>query len=472
MRRRLLVKQASPDTAELKHWAAKAGWLGAGVAVGSLGLLAASRWLLASWVRRATRIVMTDDYNENLLELFSAVKRTGVQNIGELNLRASSGDVIERPLGTPKKFPDFSGLMFNMAQLATLPTPDEVPIAMSVAIGPQAAQPLYIDLPIIVSGMAYGWALSEAARLALAMGASQAGTALPFLPSERKLAQKLIYQYHRGHWTKDADVISQADAVEIQIGQGASAGAGMLLQPSCLDARLRQQFGVGPRQAVVSHARQPQVQRTADLAPLVDELRRITKGVPIGVKLGAGQDLEADLETAVQAGVDFITIDGAAAATRGSAPILQDDFGLPTLYALVRASRWLQQAQMRQRLSLVVSGGLRTPGDFLKAIALGADAVAIGTMALFAINHAQVLPALPYEPPTQTVWYRGNSSARYDAKVGGESLGNYLSSCSAEMAAGVRTLGLFSLSAVDKRCLFALDPATAAICDVPLGYES
>ncbi|NLW18072.1 MAG: FMN-binding glutamate synthase family protein [Firmicutes bacterium] len=476
-------KKAAPDQEPFlpqkskQEWVTNALAFAAGAAAGSLGLMVAGRKIAGSMIRRATKILMTDEYSENLLELYSASMRAGLLNIGEANLRSSTGTTILRPLGSPKKVPDFSGLMFDFAQLATLPTQMHVPIAMETVIGPKAKKPLRIDIPIIIAGMGYGWALSEKAKVALALGASAVGTATntgmgPWLESERKAADKLIFQYNRGDWSKRPEVYQASDAIEIQLGQGAAASSGMQIMPDHLDPRLRQRFELGPSEALVNHARQPGMHRPEDLAPLVQMLREQSGGVPIGVKLAAGQQLEKDLHVAVQAGVDFISLDGCNAATKGSPPILQDDFGLPTLYALVRASRWFEQQRLKGKVTLIVSGGLKTPGDYLKALALGADVVAIGTMALFAITHTQVTHAIPYEPPTQAVWYKGKAIQLYDPTMGGCALAKYLQSCTEEMAFAVRVLGLTSIQEVDKRCLFALDPATAEICDVPLGYET
>lgn len=460
-----------------REWLNSALTFGAGAATGSLGLMLAGRQVAGSMVRKATKILMTDEYSENLLELYSAGMRAGLLNIGETNLRSSTGAPLLRPLGSPKKGPDFSGLMFDCAQLDILPTQLDVPIVMETVIGPKAKKPLRIDIPIIIAGMGYGWALSEKAKVALALGASAVGTATntgmgPWLESERKAADKLIFQYNRGNWSKRPDVYRASDAIEIQLGQGAAAGSGMQMMPQFLDERLRQRFGLGPSEPLVSHARMPGVHRPEDLGKLVQSLREQSRGVPIGVKLAAGQHLEKDLHFAAQAGVDFITLDGGNGATKGSPPTLQDDFGLPTPYALVRANRWFEQQRLKGRVTLIISGGLKTPGDYLKALALGADVVAIGTMALFAITHTQVTHAIPFEPPTQAVWYNAKGIQRYDATAGGCSLAKYLRSCSEEMAFAVRALGLTSIKEVDKRYLFALEPTTAEIYGVPLGYET
>lgn len=202
--------------------------------LGLLGVAGAAllgRWLLGRSARQAISKFMTEPYDENLWEVISAGTRTTPHVILETNLRAEKGEAILRPIGGPKKFPDFGGLMFNVAQLATLPTPEDVPVKTSVVLGKRAARPLKLDIPIIVSAMAYGFGLSEKAKIALARGAALAGTATntgegPFLPSERKAARKLIIQYNRGTWGKDPEILRQADMIEIQLGQGAQAGIG------------------------------------------------------------------------------------------------------------------------------------------------------------------------------------------------------------------------------------------------------
>jgi glutamate synthase domain-containing protein 2 len=452
-------------------------WLGA---AGLLLLLPRGlKWLL----QRAADItfdhflhrLMADAYTENLWELVSAISRMGLYNQQENALRAYEGKVLQRPLGSPKRFPDFSGLMFNAAQLHTLPTPIGTEINTRVVIGKQAARPLVIEIPIIISGMAYGEALTEAFKIALAKGASLAGTAVntgegPFLPSERAAAEKLILQYNRSSWSKEEEILRQADAIEIQFGQGALAGVGHLMKARDMDNKLRRQLGLKPGQDAVTESRQTGIETPADLRELVAYLREVTGGVPIGIKLAPGKYLERDLDFALQGRIDFIAIDGAQAATKGGPPILADDFCLPTIFALCRAVRFLEQKGAKRKVSLLISGGLYTPGDFLKAIALGADAVCIGTAALFNVTHTQSLQALPWEPPTQVAWYDGVFRKKFDPHKGAESLARFLNSCKEEMEEAIRGLGKTALDQVSREDLFALDPETAKITGVPLGY--
>lgn len=208
----------------------------------------------------ALKTTMTDLYDENILELISATTRFYPQIIMETNLRSQEGQAIQRPLGPPKKFPSLDQLMFNIAQLHVMPTPLETIIDTKVVIGKQCKKPLVIGLPIMISAMAYGEALSAKVKTALAKGSSLAGTATntgegPFLLAERKAANKLIIQYNRGSWNKTPDIISQADAIEIQFGQGALGGVGHLLDNSKIDSTLRKGYGVKKGQDAMIHSK-------------------------------------------------------------------------------------------------------------------------------------------------------------------------------------------------------------------------
>jgi glutamate synthase domain-containing protein 2 len=456
-------------------WAAIGGAAGAaGVALGGLLLW---RPLAARLFGTLLGRLLTDPYEESLLELFSATQRMGLQAVLETSLRAEQGKPIDRPFGSPRQFPHFDGLMFNFAQLAHFPTEGQRPVDLQAVIGPQAARPLVLDLPVIVAPMAYGFSLSGPVKVALAKGASLAGTATntgegPLLPEERAAAQRLILQYNRGSWAKDRATLSQADAIEIQLGLGARGGVGTVTSADRLDPDLSRRLGLAPGQDAVTGARLAGVETVADLQALVRSLREATGGVPVGFKLAAGKDLERDLELAVQAGPDFVNVSGAQAGTWGSPPTLQDDFGLPTLYAVSRAGRFFAREGLRGRISLLAGGNLRTPGEFLKTLALGADAVIVGTVALFALAHTQVLKALPWEPPTQVLGYRGSLKGRFDVEQGAQSLARFLESCRSEMAEGVRALGKTSIRELVPDDLMALDPVTAEICGVQLAYLS
>lgn len=420
---------------------------------------------------------MTEPYFRNPWELVYALQRTSPQVTVETNLRSQYGRVIDRPLSGPRKFPGLDGLVFNPAQLARAASPTDTPVNLKVTIGPKAVSPMVIDIPIMVSAMAYGLALSARAKIAIAKATARAGTATntgegPFLPAERTFARHLIMQWNRYWWNKEPEILKQADMIEIQFGQGARGGAGHVTGFNAIDLRIRKELGLAPGQDAVARARPPGAENPKNLARLVAHLREVTGGVPIGVKLAAGQDLEKDLSLAVDAGVDAVAIDGAEAGTKGSPPILQDDFGLPTFYAISRAGKFWDNHRLHGKVSLIVGGGLTTPGDFLKVLALGADAVYIGSIALYALAHTQVLKVLPWNPPVNIVFQGSPEHKRLNVNQAAASLANFLTSCALEMAEAIKALGKNSVAEVTRHDLVALDPNTAAAAGVPLAYRA
>lgn len=456
-----------------KDWKLPLGLVGASIV--AAGTAYAGRFLAGRAIKKFSTRLLTEPYKKNLWEAFSAVARTTPQTVVETSLRAEMGKKIKRPLGGPKNFPDFSNILFNPAQLQTFPLDESTPVDGSVTIGRHAQKPVRLEIPIIISGMAYGLALSEKAKIALAKGATMAGTATnsgqgPFLQEERQAARTLILQYNRGHWVKEPDILKQADMIEIQLGQGAMAGSGEIFKQNAMDKKMIRLLQLKPGEDAILHASQHKISSPGELGGLVKEIRSITEGIPVGVKIAAGNDLENDMAYIVEAGADFISIDGAQGGTHGTLPILEDDFGLPTLYALCRAVKFLEEEQIRDEVDLIISGGLKTPGDYLKALALGANAVAIGTVALFAMTHTQVFKALPYEPPIEVVFLKGKYQHKLNIDKGAQNLAAYLLSSADEMKTAARALGKNRLQAVDKNDLFTLDRQTAEIAGIDVGY--
>ena len=454
----------------------KALLLGAGALAGFQTVKYLTRGAINRTHDKILKILMEDKYDENMWELVSAVTRIGLQNVLETNLRATEGKAIARPMGSPKKFPSLDDLVFSFAQMYNMPTPLEEKIDTSVVIGKKAKKPFTVSLPIIIAPMAYGEALSKEAKIALAKGSALAGTATntgegPFLPEERAAAKYLIYQYNRGDWGKTPEIIRQCDAVEIQLGQGAIGGVGHVIAAKDIDKQLRKDFGFPKGKPAVAHSRQNEVKRPGDLVKLVRRLKNLGGGIPVGVKLAAGKHLEADLRIVCEAGVDFIALEGAEAATKASAPILQDDFGVPIVFAVSRAANWLKENGYQDRVTLIASGKMRTPGDVLKACALGADAVYMGAVALFALSHTQVLQPLPYEPPTQVVWCQGKYAKKFSIKKGVKYLSQFLFSCKEEIEMGIMTLGKTRLAEVGREDLMALNELIGQGCQIPMVYD-
>ncbi len=453
--------------------AATVGSIAGGIIILLLGLLI-TRLYFRTFVQRIFGLVigrlLKDKYPENLMELWSAVKRTSLLNVLEISLRAEHGKIIQRPLGSSKQFLGFDGLMFIPAQLARLPLEGEVTVDMKVTIGPKAQKPLVVDIPLLISGMGYGIALSEEAKLALAKAAKQVGTAIcsgegPFLAEERQEAGKYIWQIGRGPWGQSNEALSVADMIEVQMGQGARIGT-HILEPNEVKGKAQKLMRISPNEVARSGSMILGIKSPWDWSSYVQDLRRETGGKPIAIKLMAGGRLEADLTVAIEAGFDVIVLDGAQGGTNGASPLMEDDFGIPSLQALIRAERFLREQDVRREVSLIVGAGYFTPGECLKAIALGADAIYLGTVPLYALVHGQIEKVMPWEPLTRLVDYDSRYKHRLDINKAVSSVTNVLQSMVLEMQEGIRGLGKSCLTEVGPNDLVALDAWTAEVTGV------
>ena len=438
-----------------------------------------SKRLFRTIVQRLFGLVMErlleDKYHENLMELWSAVRRTSVQNILEISLRAEHGKLIQRPLGTPKPLPHYDTLMFVPGQMARLPKEANIPIDMKVTLGSKAVKPLQIEIPLMISGMAYGVGVSEEAKRALARAAKQLGTATnsgegPFLKEEREEAGKFIWQIGRTTWGRSPQGIAAADMIEVQMGQGARMGP-FTVEPNAVKGKAQKLMGISPVESVVTTAVISGINTPWDWIKYVAELRAEAAGKPIAIKMMATGGLERDLAVCLEADFDVIVLDGAQGGGSGASPIFCDDLGIPSLLALVRAERFLREQGARNDVSLVVAGGYATPGECLKAIALGADAIYLGTVPLFALVHKQIHKVFPWEPLTQLVYYDSPYRTRLDINLASKSVANVLKSMVMEMEEGVRVLGKTALSELGPNDLVALDEWTAQVTGVKRAYS-
>ncbi|KKM08666.1 glutamate synthase [Clostridiales bacterium PH28_bin88] len=409
--------------------------------------------------------LMKDKYTDNLTVILSALQKMTLLNTLELKMRASQGEVIERPLGTHLRLSPWEKLLLNPVQLYRFPTPDSTAIDMGVTIGPLAPRPVHLDIPILIAGMSFGSALTRQAKVALARAATIMGTATNsgeggLLPEERQAATRFIGQYNRGGFMNTPDRYGQLDALEIPLGWGARGAAPRRTPAGFIGEDMRKVYGLEEGQDAVLHSRVPGIDSAQDFIHTVHTLKEETK-VPVGVKLAASHFLERDLDVALAAGVDFISLDGAEGGSHGGEPTLADDLGLPTAFAIPRAHRYLMSRGKRDDLSLLAGGGLITPGHFLKALALGADAVYTGTAALIALVGAQLMKVAPWEPPTQLVLYNGKLVDRFDEEEGVQSLVNFLKVSVKEMEAALYALGKTAVTRLEPDDLCCLDPLLA-----------
>lgn len=440
--------------------------------VGWIFMKISGRKWIKNTVNRTIVRLLRDSYDENLAELWSAGRRIGFQNILEMSLRAETGKRIERPLGTPKKFVHFDGLTFTPAQMSTLPLEPLAPVDMKVTLGVKAERPLQIAIPLLIGGMGYGVALSEEARIALAKGAKALGTALnsgegPFLREEQQAAGLYIWQIGHGAWGMNLEAMERSHMWEVHVAQGAEVG-GRIIGPDKVKGKARELMGISPVESAFIPANLPGVSAPADWVKYVEGLRAKAQGKPIGVKLTGSARLEEELALAIEAGFDVINIDGAQGGTAGSSPTMQDDFGIPTLPALVKAQRFLVSQGVRGEISLVIGGGFFTPGECLKAIALGADAVSLGTIPLYALTHDQIEKVMPWEPLTQLVYYHAGYKRKLQIDRAAQSVFNVIHAMTEEMEEALRAMGKASLQELNAEDLVALDEWTAKVTGINL----
>ncbi|MDI3326968.1 MAG: FMN-binding glutamate synthase family protein [Alicyclobacillaceae bacterium] len=427
-------------------------------------------------VDAAVRRLVRDQYVENLFEMVPVTQKVGAVPLMENAMRAVRGVPPSRPLGSPLPFSPWEQLLFNPVHLVRFPTPEDVRIDTAVTLGPRARKPLTLAMPVLIAGMSFGSALSKRAKIALAKAATAAGTATNtgeagLLEEEREAAALLIGQYNRGGWLHDPARYRRLDAIEIQLGQGAQGSSPQRTSAKNIGADFREVFGLRKGEDAVIRSRLPGIDTAEEFRTLVRRLRDET-GVPVGLKLAATHHLERELEIALAAGVDFVTVDGAEGGTHGGAPSLQDDMGLPTLFAVSRAADFLARKGVKGEVSLIAAGGLVTPGRMLKAMALGADAVYIGTAALLALVSDQMTEAVPWEPPTSLVVYTGKRTEQLDVERGARNVVAFLQACLAEMELVAASLGRTALADIDKSDLCALDPFLARALGVAWGWVS
>jgi len=292
-------------------------------------------------------------------------------------------------MGVPRQeLPSWDDLQFVVAQLHTLPRLDDEPVATELVIGPNARKPLRLEIPLFVSDMSYG-ALSEEAKIALATGAELAGTGIcsgegGMLPEEQAANSRYFYELASGRFGWSWDKVTRVQAFHFKGGQGAKTGTGGHLPGEKVQGKIAQVRGLPEGEPAISPARFPDWENLSDYRDFADEVRERTGGIPIGFKLSA-QHIEEDVDAALEVGVDYIILDGRGGGTGAAPLIFRDHISVPTIPALARARRHLDRRQ-RQDVTLIITGGLRTPADFAKALALGADGIAVSNAALQAIG--------------------------------------------------------------------------------------
>ncbi len=356
---------------------------------------------------------------------------------------AVSGKTIIGAMGTTMAMPNWDDILILGAQLNPAPLLDDEPVITTVVIGKNAKRPLIAENPIFVSHMSFG-ALSAETKVALAKATAMSGSVQEsgeggILPAERAAADKYIFEYIPNKYSVTDENLRNSDAIEIKIGQGTKPGMGGHLPAEKVTPEIAAIRNKPLGHDIHSPSKFPEIRTKEDLKALVAELRNRSDGRPIGIKIAAGR-IERDLEFCVFAEPDFITIDGRGGGTGASPYLLREATGVPTIYALHRARKYLDSVGAKD-ISLIITGGLRVSSDFAKAIAMGADAVAVGTGALIAAACQQYRICGSGKCPMGIATQDPELRARLKVEAAAQRVANYLNISLSELRSYARITG-------------------------------
>jgi glutamate synthase domain-containing protein 2/nitrite reductase/ring-hydroxylating ferredoxin subunit len=375
-------------------------------------------------------------------------------------------------MGVPRQeLPSWDDIQIVTAQLATLPQLDDVPVGTEVVIGPNARKPLTLKIPLLVSDMSFG-SLSEPAKVALAKGAELAGTGIcsgegGMLAEEQAANSRYFYEYASARFGFAWEKVLKAQAFHFKGGQAAKTGTGGHLPGKKVVGKIAITRGLPEGQDAVSPARFPDWTELSQIKAFADEVRERTGGIPIGYKLSA-QHIEDDIDAALAVGCDYVIIDGRGGGT-GAAPIIfRNNISVPTIPALARARRHLDKSG-RKDITLIITGGLRTPADFAKALALGADAVALANSAIQAIGCIGMRACHTNNCPIGIATQKPHLMARLDVDKSAERLARFLGASVELMKILARACGHTHLNQLSRGDLTTWKEDMARLSGVPFG---
>ena len=410
--------------------------------------------------------------------------------LSEIRRAAATGIYDIRGGGSKRRLPNFDDLLLLGASMTRYPLEGyREKCGTEVTLGTRfAKKPLKLAIPITIAGMSFG-SLSAQAKEALGRGASLAGTSTTtgdggMTPEERGQSRHLVYQYLPSRYGMNPDDLRRADAIEIVIGQGAKPGGGGMLLGQKISDRVAQMRNLPKGIDQRSACRHPDWTGADDLEIKIHELREITNWEkPIYLKVGASRPYY-DTALAVKSGADVVVLDGMQGGTAATQEVFIEHVGIPLLSAIRPAVQALQDLGMHRKVQLIVSGGIRNGADVAKALALGADAVAIGTAALTALGDNDPQWEAEYERLGTTAgayddWHEGKDpagittqtpelAARLDPVKAGRRLANYLKVMTLEAQTLARACGKNHLHNLEPEDLVALTIEAAAMARVPL----
>ena len=387
----------------------------------------------------------TGTVDEPHVKLIRKLSDEGLSKVGHHGPAAAMG--VPRDL-----LPKWDDLQFVVAQLHKLPLLDDEEVGTELVIGPNAEKPLTLDIPLFVSDMSFG-ALSEEAKVALSKGAELAGTGIcsgegGMLPGEQQANSHYFYELASARFGFSWDKVQKTQAFHFKGGQGAKTGTGGHLPGEKVVGKIAQVRGLPEGQPAISPATFPDWKNLAQFKDFTAEVRERTGGIPVGFKLSA-QHIEKDIDAALEIGVDYIILDGRGGGTGAAPLIFRDNISVPTIPALARARRHLDRSSA-DGVTLIATGGLRVPADFAKALALGADGIAVSNAALQALGCLGMRACHTNNCPVGIATQQPHLRARLPVDIAAERLASYFSASVELMqvlarAAGHRHLSEFNM---------------------------
>lgn len=376
----------------------------------------------------------------------------------QIHEMAVTGKTIGDAMCTKLPMPGWDDILMLGAQLNPPPLDEGEPVDTTTVIGKNAKKPMALDSPVYISHMSFG-ALSKEVKIALAQGSAMARTAMcsgegGVLPEEKQAAYKYIFEYIPNKYSVTSENLQTSDAIEIKIGQGTKPGMGGHLPGEKVTAEIAKIRGKKQGEDIQSPSKFPELNSKEDLREMVDLLRDLSDGRPIGIKIAAG-NIERDLEYCVFAGADFVTIDGRGGATGSSPFFLRESTSIPTIYALSRARKYLDL--VHSDMALVITGGLRVSSDFAKALAMGADAVAIASAGLIAAACQQYRICGSGNCPVGVATQDAELRERLQPSAAAQRVANFLNVSTRELAMFARITGCRSVHDLSMEHLVTLD---------------
>ena len=357
-------------------------------------------------------------------------------------------------MGVPRtELPSWDDIQILAAQFATKPLLDEAVVGTELVVGPRAKKPLVLDIPLFVSDMSFG-ALSQEAKESLAKGADMAGTGIcsgegGMLPEEQALNSRYFYELASAQFGFEEHLLEKVQAFHFKGGQGAKTGTGGHLPGAKVTGKIAEVRNLKEGEAAVSPSTFTELHTPQDFAKFGDRVREISGGIPIGMKLSANH-IEADIDFSLAAGVDYIILDGRGGGTGAAPLIFRDNISVPTIPALARARRHLDKT-WNGDVTLIVTGGLRTPADFIKAMCLGADGVALSNSAMQAIGCVGARMCNTNNCPAGIATQKPELRAKLDVDVAAERLDRFFRASTELMQVMARACGHDHLSRFEVR---------------------